>query len=231
MDISDIKNFIQGNYNYFTQNSTHINEQASMRQFMCSSCLSNGSCLSCGCKTPNMFYSPNKSDSLLRWGPMLDSESWEEFKKSSTYFNIMEAMNNPLPEDEKTLDRYLSTYFKLSEFDCRSTPGSGAKFMDLRFLRRLAHSRHISGIPFIITSGYRTKEYNEKLIQDGLRASKNSPHLRGYAADISCTDSHQRSKIINSLITSGFNRIGIGKSFIHVDSDPNLQSNLIWTYY
>lgn len=29
---------------------------------------------------------------------------------------------------------------------------------------------------------------------------------------------------------AGFTRIGIGQNFIHVDTDPDKQQNIIWTY-
>ena len=53
-------------------------------------------------------------------------------------------------------------YFSLSEFDCHSLPDSG-KNMDSNFLYKLDHARELAGIPFKITSGYRTKEHNEQV--------------------------------------------------------------------
>ena len=53
-------------------------------------------------------------------------------------------------------------YFKLSEFDSPDEPGSGAK-MQPETLQMLDAARHIAGVPFKITSGYRTKEHNRKV--------------------------------------------------------------------
>ena len=50
-------------------------------------------------------------------------------------------------------------YFTLDEFDCPSHEGSGVN-MDSSFLAKLEEAREIAGIPFRITSGYRTKEHN-----------------------------------------------------------------------
>jgi len=60
--------------------------------------------------------------------------------------------------------------------------------------------------------------------------TENSSHLRGFAADIHATSSADRFKILSALIEVGFNRIGIAKTFIHVDADPIKTKDVIWTY-
>lgn len=125
------------------------------------------------------------------------------------------------------LEELFSKYFVHSEFDSPDMPGSAANFMDNDFLRRLAYARHISGVPFVITSGYRTEAYNNSLAERNYPVSKTSAHLRGFAADIACTDTDKRFNILFSLIVSGFRRIGIGKTFIHVDMDPTKTQDLI----
>ena len=68
------------------------------------------------------------------------------------------------------------------------------------------------------------------MLKRGYKASTKSSHLLGYAADIACTNSVLRHKILTSLIKVGFNRIGIADTFIHVDNDPGKPENVIWTY-
>ena len=121
-------------------------------------------------------------------------------------------------------------YFKYSEFDSPDLEGSGKKMND-NFLEMLSEAREISNTPFKITSGYRTKDYNIALQNKGFKASKNSAHLKGLAADISCTTSAKRWLIIDSLLIAGFTRIGIGKNFIHCDIDTTKTQNLIWVYF
>lgn len=121
------------------------------------------------------------------------------------------------------------TYFSLSEFASPDLPDSGVN-MDSEFLTKLDNARAIANIRFKITSGYRTKEYNEDLRKRGYKASPDSAHLSGHAADIAATSGKERWTIVNALIRSGFNRIGIAKSFIHVDDDPSKPTNVIWTY-
>ena len=120
-------------------------------------------------------------------------------------------------------------YFKYSEFDSPDLKGSGEKMSD-DFLEMLDEARNCAGTPFKITSGYRTKEHNENLRKRGFKAVKNSAHLKGLAADISCTTSSKRWLIVDALIFAGITRIGIGKNFIHCDIDKTKTQNLIWTY-
>ncbi len=112
-------------------------------------------------------------------------------------------------------------YFKLSEFD--DAPGTG-KNMKKEFLTKLDKARAIADVPFNITSGYRSKETNNRV--GGVSTSS---HLKGLAADISCKDSSTRQKIVNALIQAGFTRIGISNTFIHCDTDKDKQ-DAIWLY-
>lgn len=114
-------------------------------------------------------------------------------------------------------------YFNIDEFDSPDLPGSGIN-MDSSFLQMLDDAREIAGQPFNITSGYRSKEHNTKV-----GGVENSSHLYGFAADIAVSNGNQRYVILNALIKAGFKRLGIAKSFIHCDNDPN-KNNSVWTY-
>jgi uncharacterized protein YcbK (DUF882 family) len=116
-------------------------------------------------------------------------------------------------------------HFTLDEFDSPDKPGSGAQ-MDADFLQMLDDARERAGVPFIINSGYRTVKQN-----NAVGGVSNSSHIRGYAADIVCTASRNRFHIVRALISVGFDRIGIGETFIHVDNDPNKADDVIWHYY
>ena len=122
-------------------------------------------------------------------------------------------------------------YFKLSEFDSPDLKGSGSN-MNYTFLEKLDQARGLAGIPFKITSGFRTEAYQDDLTRRGYKTAKKgtSPHLKGLAADISVKDSRQRYIVINSLLLAGFTRIGIADTFIHVDLDTEKSQNVIWTY-
>lgn len=115
-------------------------------------------------------------------------------------------------------------FFNIKEFDSPDQPGSG-KFMNEEFLKLLDEARDNAEIPFTITSGYRTKLYNDKV--GGVEGSS---HIKGLAADIRAVGSREKFIIVNSLLLVGFTRIGISKNFIHVDLDKDKIQDVIWTY-
>jgi len=120
-------------------------------------------------------------------------------------------------------------YFTYEEFNSPDDRNSG-EMMDPDFLAMLDEARDCAGIPFIITSGFRTVSHNKKLIKEGYTASSNSSHLLGLAADIYCTDSRSRYIILDALQEVGFTRIGVAPNFLHVDLDINKPQHRIWVY-
>ena len=118
-------------------------------------------------------------------------------------------------------------YFELSEFDQPGLPGSGQEFMNPNLLMLVDKMRHRAGIPFHITSAYRSKKYNDAL----KNSSKNSAHIKGLAVDIAATDSANRFKIIEAALFLGIQRIGVGSTFIHIDiDDKDKPAKVCWTY-
>jgi zinc D-Ala-D-Ala carboxypeptidase len=115
-------------------------------------------------------------------------------------------------------------YFQLSEFDSPDAPGSGSN-MDSLFLEMLDTARDLAGIPFVVTSGYRTPSHNAS---EG--GKHDSAHLRGLAADIAAPTSGQKYLIVRAAFVAGFCRIGIGSTFVHLDCAPDLPQDVIWTY-
>tara|TARA_R110000822_G_scaffold99831_1_gene224979 strand:+ start:230 stop:580 length:351 start_codon:yes stop_codon:yes gene_type:complete len=114
-------------------------------------------------------------------------------------------------------------HFESYEFDCPKLPNSGIN-MDNAFLQMLDDARGIAGIPFKITSGYRSVAHNKSV-----GGVQNSSHLVGKAADIAVGSGSERYIILNALIKANFKRLGVAKSFIHCDNDES-KPNSIWTY-
>lgn len=115
-------------------------------------------------------------------------------------------------------------YFKLSEFDSPDLPGSGVH-MNPAFLSMLDDARDKAGIPFVINSGFRTPAQNQKVGGVG-----DSAHTKGLASDIAAPTGDYKWKIVNAAMQVGFKRIGIGKTFIHLDNDLSLPNPTIWLY-
>ncbi len=119
-------------------------------------------------------------------------------------------------------------YFLYSEFDQEGVAGSGEKFMDRSFLANLDALRHKCGFPFIVSSGYRSPEYNDKVSSTGYIG----PHTTGRAADIAVSRENAYTVLKNAFDMDCFTGIGINqkgnKRFIHLDSVPG--NKRIWSY-
>jgi len=112
-------------------------------------------------------------------------------------------------------------YFKREEFKCKC--GCERNKIMTHFLKQLDVSRHLAGIPFVITSGYRCPIYNK-----AVGGRDESAHVGGFAADISTPDARSKFKILHALITSQFVRIGVYPEFIHVDCDLSKDQEVLW---
>lgn len=112
-------------------------------------------------------------------------------------------------------------FFCAQEF-INCTPSCSIDDMDKGFMDRLETARAYSSVPFVITSAFRSREYELSHSRSG-----SSSHCKGLAVDIRCYSDQWRFIIIQSLLRAGFRRIGVYETFIHVDCDSSkLQS--IW---
>lgn len=116
-------------------------------------------------------------------------------------------------------------YFSEAEFK-RCSPACSLQDMQQHTLDRLDKARELAGIPFVINSAYRSPEWEKDRDRTGTGA-----HTTGCAVDIRCNSDANRMKIIKACLAAGFTRVGIGRSYIHVDDDPNKTQNVIWHYY
>lgn len=107
-------------------------------------------------------------------------------------------------------------HFSPSEFRCRCGCGAGIEHMDGACLAMLEEARRLAGIPFVLSSAFRCPEHNRTV-----GGVSNSAHVRGYAVDIRCVDSHSRFTMLQALLKAGFRRIELAPTWIHVDCDPD----------
>jgi len=119
-------------------------------------------------------------------------------------------------------------YFTVDEMKCK---GTGKCEMDPAFMTWLDGLRELYGKPIIITSGYRTPEYN-KLIG----GANNSAHIYGKAADIAVSG-EDAYKLVGLAIKLGFSGIGVSQKgegrFIHIDTADSTDKQPrphIWSY-
>lgn len=119
----------------------------------------------------------------------------------------------------------MAKYFNPSEF-VRCTPSCRIGDMDLDFLDLMDRVREAAGIPLVLNSAYRTVAWEKKQGRTGT-----SSHCKGIAVDIRCNTSANRFRIVKAAIECGVPRIGIGKTFIHLDTDRDKPCDIIFDYY
>ena len=119
----------------------------------------------------------------------------------------------------------MAKYFNESEFKA-CTPPCSLQDMKQSTMDKLDAARELAGIPFVLNSAYRSTAWEKKHGRSG-----DGPHTHHCAVDIRCNTSQNRMKIVAALLSVGFVRIGIGKTYIHVDDDPAKAQNVIWHYY
>lgn len=114
--------------------------------------------------------------------------------------------------------------FNTREFDSPDEPFSGF-IIDTELVLKLQTIRDLLKAPIIVVSGVRTRTHNE--IVGGVY---NSEHLFGRAADIYCAVSATRFLIVKYAMQVGFTRIGISRSFIHLDISQVKAQQVFWQY-
>ncbi len=89
---------------------------------------------------------------------------------------------------------------------------------------RLDVARGHAGIPFVITSGFRTPEENA-----AVGGGDNSAHLRRWAVDLRARTSGGRYFIVRGLFLAGFRRVVLYKDsdHVHADCDPSLPQDVL----
>lgn len=120
----------------------------------------------------------------------------------------------------------LSKNFELSEFACKccgQTPDPNDHEFRY-FVSILQEVRDLCKFPLKIVSGYRCEKHNKKV-----GGVKDSSHLKGIAVDIEITNDYSRLILIQSALEVNIKRIGISKTFIHLDIDDT-KNNAIWVY-
>ena len=120
-------------------------------------------------------------------------------------------------------------YFEPKEFLCKcGRPDcDAARELDAGFGHLLDDLRRRLGRPVVMTSGLRGSYWNDREGGD----AKGGAHIRGYAVDLAVKNSGERFEVLRTVFgTRFFHRIGVGKTFIHLDTDPSLDQNVVWLY-
>lgn len=117
----------------------------------------------------------------------------------------------------------LTKNFSRSEFACNC--GCGLDDVSIDLVDRLQSIRDVLGVPLRINSGLRCLQHNQ-----AVGGVPHSAHMRGTAADVAVLDSELRFRFVKAALGFDFERVGIAKTFVHVDLDPFLPQPRIWVY-
>lgn len=131
---------------------------------------------------------------------------------------------------EHTLDPVwmeVALYFVPEEF-------ANPHAMDSSFIRKLYKMRITAGVPFRVTSSYRTPEHNERI-----KGASRSAHtlLPCRAVDLKVINNYERAQVVFAAIAYGIERLGIypadenGAGVIHIDDSRQHPRPRIWTNY
>lgn len=116
----------------------------------------------------------------------------------------------------------------LSVFDSPDIPGSG-NCMDRQLIFMLQQLETRTGYPIFqwINSGARSPAHNSKV-----GGTSRSSHLMPIckAVDIKAPTTFIRNHLVAAARDVGFKRIGVGKTFVHLDTDDMKSQYVAWGY-
>ena len=103
-------------------------------------------------------------------------------------------------------------YYEMKEFACKccgQLPPSAEQNLQALVEHVLDPARERLGMPITVNSGYRCPAHNK-----AVGGVKNSQHLKGEAADITCADNKRLAEIIEQL--GNFDQLIDYPTFLHV---------------
>lgn len=115
-----------------------------------------------------------------------------------------------------------------SVFDSPDMPGSG-RCMDKDFIKMLQKLEKVTKLPIfeMINSGARSAYWNAK-VGGVSNSSHKIPTCK--AADIKAPTTAIRNKLVVAAKLVGFKRIGVGRTFVHLDNDHTKRQYVAWGY-
>lgn len=119
-----------------------------------------------------------------------------------------------------------TNYFAPSELLCKCGRAScdAPKVVTTDLLSKLNQLREKFGGPIIVNDALRCARHNAEV-----GGVNDSEHMTGQAADLRVDNSTDRLKLVKAAVEI-FNRVGVGKTFLHVGVSPSLGQDVMWLY-
>jgi zinc D-Ala-D-Ala carboxypeptidase len=112
--------------------------------------------------------------------------------------------------------------FSRAEYACKC--GCGKDNIKDELAIKVQQVRDILGRSITINSGIRCSNHNS-----AINATPTSSHIEGWAADLAYNGASNRYELLHAAMQV-FDRVGIAKTFIHVDVDANKTAGVVWMY-
>jgi len=116
----------------------------------------------------------------------------------------------------------LTANFNREEYACKC--GCGKDDIKDELAIKIQQVRDTLNRSITINSGVRCSNHNTTI-----NATPTSSHIGGWAADLAYTGSRHRYELLYAIMPI-FDRVGIAKTFIHVDVDATKTAGVIWLY-
>jgi hypothetical protein len=109
-------------------------------------------------------------------------------------------------------------------------------------MERLQVMRNSTGKPITITSGLRCRQHPESkqrptsshipldLGTSGYSTTWGEGRV-GHAVDIAAGNARRRYFLLAAALDAGFRRIGVGRTFLHLDNDAAKAQDVVFDYY
>lgn len=125
--------------------------------------------------------------------------------------------------------------FTTEEFECKCGCGFGSKESDIsrELIEKLNILRKHYGRALYVNSGARCRKYNDSKAVKGNMRSAHLPHTQTgqcRGVDLRVRYGSERYDILKLAFALGWERIGIAKSFVHLDVAWDLPKEVTWLY-
>jgi len=85
--------------------------------------------------------------------------------------------------------------------------------------------RQLLNRPVVVNSGVRCHAHNQ-----AVGGVPGSAHETGEAADLHCSGSRDRMSLVQAATKAGIRRIGVARTFVHVDVSQKHPADVLWLY-
>lgn len=116
--------------------------------------------------------------------------------------------------------------FLCDEALSRAVPACKNEALNREFAMLVRNAASLCDFDWHINSAFRSVAYEKSKGREGT-----SSHCKGLAVDVAAPTSSMRYHIVRAALAVGISRIGIGRTFVHLDADLDKTPEVIFHYY